>query len=215
MTHTRPPRRRQVPLPAVPDVFDCLPALGRPQHVYIVGAGPGGKGQYDKIPASAYTMAANCMVAYPRAWSLWMAVDGSASWQTWWNEPVQPPTKVILTEGLVPKHPYCDYYVKAHWTVGAGWYPIRGCLFNGATIIGMLLQLAYFMGVRHATLVGCDLQGGQHHDGSWAYPNNGRWHQADNLQTIINWMHAKGGLRVDTMSPTVLKVPPFVGKLED
>ena len=189
----------------VPDVFERLHELGSPQHVYICGAGPNGRAAYDKIPADAYTMACNCLIEYPRTWTLWCAIDGFAREMSWWSAPVPRETKVLLSHGLVPYHENVDYSCDVKWTVGQDWYPMKSIMFNGATVVGVLTQLAFFMGVKHITYVGVDMKGSKHYDGSYAYPYPGPWHQLHRLSAIVKFLKKK--IRFDSLTPTLLAIP--------
>jgi hypothetical protein len=184
-----------------------LDDLGEPQRVYIVGAGSMGANFYSKIPKDAYTIAVNRMIAYPREWTVWMAFDINAPRQPWWNSKVPAGTTAILCANLAEKHPQCDYVFYSGRPLPCKGIPLSADgLRGGGTISACALQLAWFMGVDHITLVGVDMTGQYHYDGSKANSRPGRWMQCFRFQYLIDTMRSRGA-RIDSLSPTALKVP--------
>ena len=86
---------------------------------------------------------------------------------------------------------------------------LRG-LRGGATISCCALQLAWFLGADHITLVGVDMKGNRHYDGTVAATSDRIWTQRGRFQVYIDILRSRGA-RIDSLSETALNVPVVRG----
>jgi hypothetical protein len=190
--------------------MEHLEDFGSPGRIYVIGAGKNGFGHYRKLPQDIFTIAVNRMLLYPRAWTIWMAFDFNSLKQDFWSAPKLPGTKFVLGTGLARQCKAADYFFNS----GGGCprtepITLRG-LRGGATISCCALQLAWFLGADHITLVGVDMKGDRHFDGTRAAKSNHVWTQRGRFQVYIDILRSRG-LQIDSLSETALNVPVVRG----
>lgn len=186
--------------------MEHLGDFGNPTRIYVVGAGRHGGGKYRKIPRGSFTIAVNRMLLFPRVWTIWMAFDFNSLQQAYWGVAKPAGTKFVLGTGLARQCADADYFFNS----GGGCprtepLTLRG-LRGGATISCCALQLAWFLGADHVTLVGVDMKGSKHYDGTRAAVSSSVWSQRRRFQVYVDIMCSRG-LTIDSLSETALNVP--------
>jgi len=193
------------------DVYGHLNELGHPERIYLIGAGPSMREAWNLIPQDAYTIGLNRCLTYPRPWNIWLCGDSHAPEDTYWpaGKPKPPGCKYIVVKRIAHLLPEVDYTFEWQPRIDYNYPLYAGLLQSGATIAACGVRLAYELGCRDLVLAGVDMQGAEHYDGSFAAVTRGEWPQKGRLQYCIDFLRARG-MRVRTLTPTLLEVDPFV-----
>jgi hypothetical protein len=201
-----------------PDIFEHLEKFNQPQHIYIVGAGKNGAEFYKHIPKDAFTMAANGALAagnnpefYPYPWNVWAAFDLGVRDAPYYRMKIPDETVIVMGPALgsrtVKAGRRCDYHFPHAGTIRRGKLPlVFGSAFGGATIVGCMLAIGWFMGAAKFTFVGVDMKGDRHWDGTKAARGTGNWPQLTKLQHLVTTIRKRGGV-LNSLSETALNVP--------
>lgn len=193
-----------------------------PDQVCIVAPGPQGVGRYREIPAGCFVIAVSKAVLIPELCpSLWMM---NHVHQPWYNAASssfrgirvfhRDAVKVVDQMAVEARSDERKYYSFTPPTEPLGleeFVPVDGCIRIGATISACAVQLAYNFGASEIVLCGVDMSGDGYFDGTInENPNHGdTWPAASRFNLLIEWLVAQRGLRITTLSPTKLDVPPF------
>jgi len=201
-----------------PNIFDHLESFNEPQHIYIVGAGENAAKFYKHIPKNAFTMAANGALAagnnpefYPYPWNVWAAFDLAVRNAPYYRMAIPLETKIVMGPALASRTRKagmrCDYHFPHAGTIRKGKLPlVFGSAFGGATIVGCMLAIGWYLGAAKFTFVGVDMKGCRHWDGSKAARGTGNWPQRVKMQTLIDTMK-KRGATFNSLTETSLNVP--------
>lgn len=191
-----------------------------PNVIYILASGPNGKESYDKIPANAFVIAVNQAVEIPNVYDLtfeiasWIVGDSLALRENWFDRCYKLYNgKRYFSNFVKKKMPNADAEFFSYVDNGdfskmsKGKYPVMGTISATASMI------AYRLGAKKIILIGCDMSGPKHHDGS-GDPTDLRhgdvWFGTDEFNTVISWLNNQG-VEVYTLSETKLDVPEFDG----
>ena len=218
-----------LPRPRFQDIFQT--EVKFPERVVILGSGPKGVSEWDRITDDDFVIALNgaitCDVPHINVWG---AMDPTLHTQKYFQD-------------LMLEH-YREYYLKGYdlspQAVGnkypipimekervARWFPWVQCVFNlirpammkpnnifphkgylrpGCTVAGAFVQLAYWRGTKEVVLCGIDMFGDKYHDGS-KHKQRKRAGAAWGVVGIFNEMMRhleKEGMRFQTLSETQL-----------
>lgn len=180
-------------------VFRHLDKLGLPERVYVAGAGPSLRKDLVRVPPGSYIIACNSAIGYRTGiYSMVMAFDRNA-----WNYPWMhlDTGKALRVMGAAVKDPRADYIFHS-LRVPKAKRLVKGGIQGGATIVFCALQLLYWAGVQHATVLAAPLRGTRHFDGSVA-KQKGRtifWNQRYCASRMAQDMQ-NGGMRITTFEP--------------
>jgi hypothetical protein len=187
-----------------------------PERVCIVAPGPNGCGNYRKIPHGIYVIAVSKAVLVPsirpRLWVM------NHAHQSWYPEADRAFCGVRIFGEFAARDtvPPADETWYSFDTAGKSLSPDRvepvdGCIRVGGTVTGCALQLAYNLGATTILLCGADMSGDGYWDGSSnPQPSHGAtWPAARCLSLLARWMIEEKGLRIATLSPTWIDVPPY------
>ncbi|KPL08300.1 hypothetical protein AMJ86_01085 [bacterium SM23_57] len=205
---------------AVPWVIDS--DLRLPKEVFIVGSGPNYGRVIKRIPETACCIGLNRAVLFPKTkFKFWLVADGDCAERPdcikWFAEALnrtkRDDIKRIWSYAVRDraKMHKPDYIFRLCEQREYGFRQVPDKFRPDETIAGIALDLCHRQGVKHAVLVGVDMSGQKHADGSNAPGNRDDrhgtiWDSRDALDGVIRWMHGHG-MRVSTLSDTQLTEP--------
>lgn len=213
------------------DVFAYLKRRPLPETVYVVGSGPCSTAALGKVPADACCVALNSAIRHKRVFSHYMAFDIGIFGYSWWNS-IEIPEETInvfgvtlvaamqgtapLTSGrIVPTYsfrfrPLVNLQFKAELARHTRYNPlVAGLLRGGISIAGCALQFAAWGGARRIVLVGVEMQGNRHFDGT-ANANmhaTAKWGVLWKMDHLIQGLRQFHGIEVVSLNPTAISVP--------
>lgn len=190
-----------------------------PERVCIVAPGPNGVGHYDQIPAGFSVIAVSKAVLIPDLHAdVWMMNHVHQVWyerasnfhrgiRIFHHDAVKALEQTANAHGAED----CYFFTPPDEPLGLEQFmPVDGCIRIGASISACAVQLAYNFGAREILLCGVDMSGDAYFDRTLnSNPNHGEtWPATARLNVLINWLRVQRGLRIATISPTKLDVPP-------
>jgi hypothetical protein len=181
-----------------------LDLLPRNRRAYILGAGPNGI-PFHKLDPDGLKIALNSAIVLPWRFDIWMVFDYGATQYPWYKTHTSA-HKVFGTDLAKVSKPEVTFpYQPTMHSVDEFRY---GVLHGGASIAGCAIQLCYWLGCEHITLVGIDQFGSRHFDGTIGAPKHTDrvWSTVKLLEKIIRITTAHG-ITVDSLSRTKLSVP--------
>lgn len=188
--------------PAPPGWIDSLPTAKR---AFIFGAGPNGVPfhykHYDGI-----LIALNSTITIRPDFNIWVCIDQTAFRYKWIK--TRTSAKRVFSAQLAKHVRGVDVVFNSDPTIHNVNDLTGGLLHGGATVAGCAIQLAYWLGCERTTLIGVDMYGDKHWDGSIGAPKHyGRvWSSVKQLKKVVRLVTARG-MKVDTLSKTELSVP--------
>ena len=179
------------------NVFLHLEDMGIPERAYVAGAGPSLLRDLKRVPAGSYVIACNsALLAGVEHYRMFMAFDRNAGHYPWMHEETGSMLRVM---GMSVKDPLADYVFHSvrcdrNRRVKAGG------LQGGATIVFCALQLLYWAGCKHATVLAAPLDGNKHFDGSHAGRGKLIWTQSNCARRMAMQMMLNG-MRITSYCP--------------
>lgn len=201
-----------------------------PKTVYIVGTGPEDDRVHAAIPKGAFVIALNGAIDYdlPATPAIWLMGDPAVMRRKYFRHNME----FIRTSGFDlspasikaggPTIPVVEYerfhshfpWIKTVYMKQVGGMedlgPFKkedGCLRIGATIAGVAVQLAVYMGAKYIKTVGVSLHGNEYHDGSK--------HDRDDFKDKDWPGKAKWDWMVRVFNLTGIKVKPLRDEVDD
>jgi len=185
--------------------------LLRHETVYIVGSGPNGKEYYDSIPKGSIVMVCNKAIMTPIDAKFWICEDSSIPNNQWFHDNLDRDVLKIFSDSIAAEHP-ADYGFrhKSIWKFNNPDF-CHGSTYGGATVCCRATQLCAMSGAKNIILIGVDMSGNYHFDGSEGdcqieIRRKGRWLQTKAFDDILIWLKNNLGCRIVSMSETELKL---------
>jgi hypothetical protein len=187
-----------------------------PPRVCIVAPGSNGPGNYRKIPPDIYVIAVSKAVLIPSIRPrLWVMNHVHQDWYPQADRTFRG-DRVFGGPAAREVKPPADATWYFFDSQGKSLFPDRlvpidGCIRVGGSVTGCALQLAYNFGATTILLCGADMSGDGYWDGT-ANPqpaHGSTWPAARCLSLLARWMMDEKGLRIATLSPTRIDVPPY------
>jgi hypothetical protein len=204
-----------------------------PETVYVIGGGEVGAEYIDKIPKNAYTIAANSLAHHPRRWNWIYLFDRKCVQYEYYAEEHLSRHEHVLYSDILCKNafqfselgiypwlppscfaPYMPQLEQDEFNSGLQ-VLVPGILRGGATVSACSVQLAAQQpGVKRIVLCAVPFYGTGHWDGyhnpdALAYSE--AWPWAELFNRFLRYVQEDLGIRVESMSPTILEVSPYGG----
>ena len=195
-----------------------------PARIYVVGSGPSALEGVKLIPPGAFIIACNRAIQHPIKATIFLAHDPALLNQDWFNEamhnidnPRRPIGIADIGAGkpVVPvleKDKLAKVFPRVQVTFNAGGALYRklnrsdGVLCPKATVAGMAIQLAYFLGAKEVVTVGVEMKGG-YFDGAPhpQYANDKPWVARKDWDWLVGAMRQEG-MRIDRIEERAVEI---------
>ncbi len=153
----------------------------------IIAPGPNLIGCKHVVDESMFTIACNMGVQVAVSDSLWLVTDANAEKCNWFYVGLEGMSdrtgpRCFPTDSLIKYNPEYTMHVAPCFPPKYDQRLLPGVILNGATIAGMALQIAFYLGAKTIELCGVDMDGDCYYDGTEAtgHPN---W---DDFRTRMN-----------------------------
>jgi hypothetical protein len=193
-----------------------------PDQVCIVAPGSNGVGHYQEIPPGFIVIVVSKAVLIPEVRpAIWMMNHVRQPWygdadgafhgiRVFSRDAATLADQIATTQGSKNDRYY--FTPPNEPLTLREFLSVDGCIRIGATVSACAVQFAYNFGAREIVLCGVDMSGDRYFDGTVnENPYHGdTWPAAARLNVLVKWLIAERGLRITTISPTKLDVPPFL-----
>lgn len=195
-------------------IFDHLDDFDSLEKIQIVAPGINGVAHYGRLDPDCLTIVVNKSIELSIRRDIWLVADYTQSTTAdWFFYGIQNHADIAcLQQGYL-----ADAHPDARWTFDPGpilepgidWpRPLPMILRYGATVSGMAIQLAYWLGAREIILCGMDFSGDSYFDGKSrnVAPQYLKWKIKAPMNKLIQWIIAND-VRIASLSETALDVP--------
>jgi len=196
-----------------------------PDTVYLLASGPNGRDCYKDVPADAYVIAVNGAVVIP--WTqesarfkvaVWVCADWEVILKDFWNN---------AFENFEGKRVFSSFIIERTGTKDVLHFFIRDSYNEepyvpdelgfrvGGTVSSTALEIAWLCGARRVIMIGADMAGDFHFDGSGGTGDSrhgDKWQCCDGCDSIIRFLKSEG-LEILTLSDTRLREPKRIKKI--
>jgi hypothetical protein len=194
--------------PDCQEFFDSDLYHSIPRTVYILAPGAKGKPYHDQIPSDAFVISVNSAILIRKP-TVWMVFDRRLKDQPWYAPGMAVDTIRLFGERAATMvHAHYWYRVEPHLFCPPYDSLMFGCLRGGATVVGCAMQAAAFGGALKIILVGADMEGRGHYDGTISgVPgySDGAWDCLGNVNLLVKAIQGTG-IEVVSLSPTMIDV---------
>ncbi len=216
---------KREPWPPAKDIFRHLDKWAPAHRVQIVGPGPNGKAEWQRLSHDAVTIAVNKAVDIPDIRKdIWLTSEGTACRTLWFGYGVENYLDIacMSNSDLYRLHPDCPYtHELGGMMVHGDVRPTPLLLRGGATITSMAVHLAYWLGAREIVLCGVDMGVNQYYDYNPLADRGTKEHEVAEykagmykdfskyvplMQELCDWLKADA-ITVASLSETALEVP--------